>query len=475
MRRPITVSVLAAAALVAEVVPASAAPERAPRPTPPPSLRLVGAGAGHGRGLPQHSARALAAKNARSDRILARYYPGTTLGRVPSSARIRVLVARRPSAVVTSATPFSVTVWRKRFSATSIRLVRRDDVVVVEIGPRPNGPWRPVGFARSVGVVPGRDRLGVVRIRGGLRTYRGTLLVRPSRSGVAVVNHIGLDAYLFGVVPGEMSASWPMPALEAQAVAARSYALARAAAARKRGEPWDICDSPRCQVYGGAEISDRPGRPLRSLEHARSSRAVRSTTGRVLTFQGRVVAAEYSASSGGWTAPGGKPYLRAQPDAADAGTRHHRWRTRIAYTTVGERLGVGRVRDVRILERDGAGPWGGRVTRVAVIGSARELTMSGERFASKLGLRSALFAFEGHATPRARYRFRANLGYGMRGPAVRQLQLRLLEEGVYPPRAPISRYFGPITRAAVRKYQRLHGIRTTGFVGPITRGALNAR
>ena len=84
--------------------------------------------------------------------------------------------------------------------------------------------------------------------------YRGTLSLLLSASSVGVVNTLGLGAYLRGVVPVEMPASWPRQALRAQAIAARSYATYHL----RPKQPWDVYDDTRSQVYRGIKAEAGP-------------------------------------------------------------------------------------------------------------------------------------------------------------------------------------------------------------------------
>ncbi|HPA50671.1 MAG TPA: SpoIID/LytB domain-containing protein [Thermoanaerobaculia bacterium] len=141
--------------------------------------------------------------------------------------------------------------------------------------------------------------------------YRGTLLlVATPRGTLHVVNRVGLEEYLLGVVPLEMGPRVydELEALKAQAVAARTYAV------KRRGdfaaEGYDLCATARCQVYGGA-----------SAEQPLSSEAVRATAGQVLLWNGVPADTLFTSTCGGRTedavvvfpsyAPAAFPYLRS--------------------------------------------------------------------------------------------------------------------------------------------------------------------
>jgi stage II sporulation protein D len=123
------------------------------------------------------------------------------------------------------------------------------------------------------------------------KTYRGAIEFRVDASGrLRAVNWIELETYLRAVVPSELGPEvWPqIESLKAQAVAARTYALANALQFDEDG--YDICATPRCQAYGGA-----------SAEHPLSDRAVAETRGEIVTWQGRPINAMYTATCGGHT------------------------------------------------------------------------------------------------------------------------------------------------------------------------------
>lgn len=155
--------------------------------------------------------------------------------------------------------------------------------------------------------------------RVGEKSYRGIVELRVGAGGVVrPINWIGLEAYLQGVVPAELGPEvWPqLAALEAQAVAARTYAWRN----RKQfdGEGFDLCATPRCQVYEG-----------RDAEHPLSDRAVASTRGRILVHAGRPIDALYTATCGGHTEAGDeifpgepRPYLRGVPCRAEGEAIH---------------------------------------------------------------------------------------------------------------------------------------------------------
>ena len=141
---------------------------------------------------------------------------------------------------------------------------------------------------------------GTVRYSGFLRAARATA-TSTSRDTVNVVT---LDSYVKGVVPYEAYTSWQPAALQAQAVAARTYAAFERADNEDRY--YQICDTSSCQVYGGVD-----------KEVQSTNDAVDATAREILTYDGGPAFTQFSASSGGWTSAGGYPYLPEKADPWD--------------------------------------------------------------------------------------------------------------------------------------------------------------
>ncbi|HEX6851160.1 MAG TPA: SpoIID/LytB domain-containing protein [Candidatus Polarisedimenticolaceae bacterium] len=165
-----------------------------------------------------------------------------------------------------------------------------------------------------------RGRLAVVAEPGatievGGKGYRGVVELRVDPQGrIRPVNWLELETYLRGVVPSELGPEiWPqLEALKAQAVAARTYAVANLGQFEEGG--YDLCATPRCQAYGGA-----------SAEHPLSDRAIAATAGEILAWDGKPIAALYTATCGGHTEDAKEifpeqaaPYLKGVPCRAEA-------------------------------------------------------------------------------------------------------------------------------------------------------------
>ena len=113
------------------------------------------------------------------------------------------------------------------------------------------------------------------------RAFRGLIEISPRPgAGFTVINRVTLEAYTAGVIAAEMSASWPMEALKAQAILVRSYALSKRG--RHNADGFDVCDSVHCQVYQGL-----------TAENPRTNQAVNETAGLVLMHRGRIMPAVF--------------------------------------------------------------------------------------------------------------------------------------------------------------------------------------
>lgn len=211
------------------------------------------------------------------------------------------------------------------------------------------------------------------------RWYRGRTLLVKTSGGLTAVNYVDLEHYLYSVLGGEMSGSWPQEALKAQAVAARSYALYRR---QKSATPvYDVGDTPTWQVYKGL-IDEAPG----------TISAVNATAGQVLTHSGQIIEAVFHSSSGGhtenvenvWSQP--LPYLRGVPDF-DEGAPVYRWVEELSASEVSNRIsGVGNVLSFVV---ESTTPTG-RVRSIRVVGDAGEKSLRGNELRTALGLRSTL-------------------------------------------------------------------------------------
>lgn len=358
------------------------------------SISLEGRGFGHGHGLSQYGALGAAQQGLDHRRILSFYYPGTSLGQATGSIRVRLteladdrLPVRAQRALTVAqigkaATRlYSVdpkaTWWRAVPYGTSgqTRVQRSRDGRI----------W--VGYKTLSGTVQFSASSNALTLRqddGALVRYRGQLrLASDGAGGRDVVNVVPLETYVRGVVPKEVPALWPRAAVQTQAVAARTYAVYERDHAPS-GRYWDLCDTAACQVYGGA-----------SAEHPSSDSAISSVAGRVVTYAGSAIFAQFAASDGGWSSDGGQPYLVAQQDPYDntSSNPYSTWTATIPASRIeGWCPSIGQLTGVSVTARDGNGVWGGRATTLTISGTNGSITgESADRFRSRMGLRSTWF------------------------------------------------------------------------------------
>ena len=412
-----------AAALVGPALPAGAQVTTA--------IDFAGRGWGHGRGMGQYGALGYAVDHGWDHtRILGHYYSNTTMTQTgqpqmtvaltwPETSTMLVQQERGNLKVVaggvevTGPTPGT---------AKGVNVERvGTNLFQVQTGPGCGGPWSNAGgpVPGPISVQPtaesGNDHTTMLQVCGtiGVRWYRGTIEAVEHNSGRATVNRVALEDYIRGVVPRESPASWGdlgggrgMEALKAQAVAARSYALAESRGAQYGAQ---TCDTTACQVYLG-RAEEVNGRGFKHLEDPRTDTAVAQTAGNIRTLNGQPAGTpartEFSSSTGGYTAGGVFP---AVPDDGDdiAANPNHTWRSSLPASYFEAKWpGRGRLVDLRIKSRNGLGADGGRVTSVDIVfeggtvsvGNAANPTVGGEQVRGALGLKSDWFVLVDRAS-----------------------------------------------------------------------------
>ncbi len=359
------------------------------------AFNVRGHGYGHGRGMSQHGAQGAARAGLTHEEILAFYYPGTELER--ASRRIRVLISSDTTSDVEVLHQDGLGLRdlgaKRRYAlptdlgATRWRLTtdNRNRAVVDYYAEGRWERWSPGGSEalEGDGQFGGGGPVTLVT-PAGQRTYRGTLRAAspgPDATTRQTVNVLTLDNYVKGVVAAEMPALWEPEAVQAQTVAARSYAVWHRS--NSAGRSYHICDTTACQVYRG-----------RDAEHPASNAAVRATRREVLTWGGEPAFTEFSASSGGWTVASSIPYQVAQPDPYDGwiGNANHDWSVRLRAAAIQKAYpALGKLRGVRVVARDGHGQWKGRVDTLVLDGKRKNLRITGGEFRSRFGLRSTWF------------------------------------------------------------------------------------
>jgi stage II sporulation protein D len=209
------------------------------------------------------------------------------------------------------------------------------------------------------------------------------------------VKRVPLETYVRGVVSAEVSASWPIAALEAQAVASRTYAIT----AHAGGSRFDVYPDTRSQMYLG-----------KAAETPSTNAAVAATAGQIVTYAGKPAITYFYADSGGHTEsvqygfPGSdpQPWLVGVSDPYDSGPLQ-KWRVKMSFAAAARRLSglvKGAFRGIEVTRR-GSSP---RIVSAYVLGSKGQMPVSGGELAERLGLYStwAYFSVRGaHATPPA--------------------------------------------------------------------------
>ncbi|HHP7232175.1 MAG TPA: SpoIID/LytB domain-containing protein [Xenococcaceae cyanobacterium] len=214
----------------------------------------------------------------------------------------------------------------------------------------------------------------------GDRWYRGRTRLVPQGNNLTAINQVNLEHYLYSVVGAEAVASWPIEALKAQAVAARSYALYKQKTENNR--LYDLDTTISTQVYKGLDT-----------EYVTTHQAVNSTAGQIMTYDNSVILAAFHSSSGGhtenvedvWVSP--LPYLRGVIDY-DQESPVFEWNKSISLNQISTM--VGGVGQIKAMVPDRVTPRG-RVVTMKVVGDRGTTEVSGKELRKVLDLRSTLF------------------------------------------------------------------------------------
>jgi stage II sporulation protein D len=301
--------------------------------------------------------------------ILRHYYRGTTIATGPSPTVRILLLDQTRGVTLDSASPWRVVDG----SHVTVELPAGKLVVPASLELDGHTLTTPLTF------VPGAAPLEV-----GKSAYRGRLIVSSDGTRLQVVNSVGLESYVAGVVGGEMPNYWPQAALEAQAVAARSYALAQLSSV-VTASPFDLYDDTRSQVYGGI-----------SAETPSTVQAVTATAHRVVFYHGTVATTYFSSSSGGETVSAAEalgtpiPYLVSVSDPYDTLSPNHDWGpVLVSARAAGKALGL----DGPVVGLGMTPAPSGRVAELAARGPDTTRTLTGAQVEGDLGLRSDWFEF----------------------------------------------------------------------------------
>lgn len=329
--------------------------------------KIKGAGFGHGVGMSQYGAYGYAREGWGYRAILKHYYTGISIEPTPDKT-VRVLLAPYQSAIRFSSASSACGVSLNESKTYS---AERSGNAVLLRNPAGNTLKNCGGLLSAAG--------GSSVYLVGKGSYRGTIEARTSSIAgrLNAINAVSLDDYIKGVVPLESPASWPQEALKAQAVAARSYALA----GRVGGRGFDLYDDTRSQVYGGIS-GEAPG----------GNSAVKATSLEVATYDGKIATTYFTSTSGGHTENnenvfGGSPipYLRGVPDPHDDSSPLHRWRKSFSQAQLQGALSRyvrGKLRAIKVIRR-GVSP---RIVRAKLVGSGGVTKVSGLILQYNLGL-----------------------------------------------------------------------------------------
>jgi len=224
------------------------------------------------------------------------------------------------------------------------------------------------------------------------RKFRGTIeIIRQSNNKLLAINELDVDSYIAGVLYHEVSPKWPMDALEAQAIVARTYALYQADL--NKDKDYDLVSTASSQVYGG-----------RTSEKGRTSKAVKRTKAKVLTYKNKIFSTFYHATCAGHTENAKGLWrinimpLQGRECQFCGRSPHFKWKAKMSLGEVEKALQqaghkVGTIDSIDVIERNISA----RVTDLEIVSSHGKLDLNGYRFRLALGpnvIRSANFTLQ---------------------------------------------------------------------------------
>ena len=330
---------------------------------------VTGHGWGHGVGLSQWGAYGYAQKGFDYEKIVLHYFPGTELGAAPVS-RVRVLLT---SGVKTLTVNSTVDFKVRDGSGVVHTLSAGAYPLTAALKLRVDGQPKATALPGPLLFQPGSAALALKH------RYRGSIQVDVDAGKLRAINMVGLEQYLYGVVPSEMPYTWHPEALKAQAIAARSYALAT-----RRTGAFDLYPDTRSQVYLGIE-HEKPS----------TNAAVNATAGQVVLYDGEVAKTYFFSTSGGRTASAEDvwgepvPYLVSVPDPYDSISPHHDWGP---FVFTGTKLAKMLKMKGQVVDLQPELNSSGRIKVLNVIGTKGTLAVPGAVLRTKMGLRSTWFS-----------------------------------------------------------------------------------
>ena len=393
---------VAAGGLAATMGPAAAARADDPVTVPDPAaITLTGDGYGHGVGLSQYGAYGAGNDGVGYRKILRSYYRGIDHRFGEARGKMKVLVSADDGTLIVRDAP-GLVVRRvdtgRTFHLDRVKKARRWRIRAVDGGRRSEVAyktrhWHVLRHVRGDAELQAHGPLSLF-VAGGVRDYRGALRSASYDGHRVTVDVLPMEAYVRGVVTSEMYASWPQQALRAQAVASRTYA----AYERKHTNRavYDLCDTAACQAYRGVAGESGPGRD-----------AVRATAHQVLTYDGDLAYAQFSASNGGWTVADDRfPYLQAHEDDWEgASPDYYGWTKTLSDADIEAQWpAIGNLTSITVDQRDGndrKAARGGRVLSMTLTGDAGSIDVDAATFQRRFGLRSTLFTLAACTTDQA--------------------------------------------------------------------------
>ncbi|PIV53049.1 MAG: hypothetical protein COY53_09395 [Elusimicrobia bacterium CG_4_10_14_0_8_um_filter_37_32] len=231
-------------------------------------------------------------------------------------------------------------------------------------------------FSTLIRLIPKSEK-NFVKING--KRYRDSIIIKKSReSKLTVINEIGLENYIYGVLPHEVNPEWPLEALKAQAVVSRTYAMYNLG--KYESEGFDFCNTVYSQVYGS-----------RDSEKKRSNEAVDATVNEVLVYDGKPINALFFACCGGHTEDvsnvwqgnnsGRYGYLRGVKCPFCSKSSHNSWKKLLEENYIRKKLNVkgykvGQIKSINIQGKTSSG----RVRFIIVKHTGGSLKLTGNLF-----------------------------------------------------------------------------------------------
>lgn len=289
---------------------------------------------------------------------------------------VRVLVSNTKKSVVISGSPLHATPNipfpdAKQSSKSGQRTSARVELGANDNALRINGNSLPsISFASGNGLPLYVDG----------KAFHGKLMVYRNTRGILLVNDLDIERYVEGVASKEVPSSWPIEAIKAQAVIARTFALKRIQQHAKRGRLYDVESSVLDQVYGG------------HTEHTSVQEAVRATSGTVLTFGGKLIEAFYHSCCGGMTTTpehvwrSALPYYRPVPCPYCTQCPSYFWKLESKASSIvaalhGTKYALNDLRSITVAKKDASG----RNAALFLRSSQGEQRISGDDFRRYLG------------------------------------------------------------------------------------------